>query len=399
MIAKLKFTKKEKGITMIAEPLFNDEYVGAPAKRILSRLLEHKERGSAIVGTYCGYAPLELVRAMGIVPAVLCAFANSTISTAESVLPSNLCPLVKSSFGFIQADTCPFFSLSQAVIAETTCDGKKKMFELIADKRPMFVMDLPHVSQSDEALTHWTTVVHKLKTFLETTFDRKITETGLEEAIRDSNRKNDLVMKIFDYAYLDPPVLSWSEILDIVFLATPLSGKELNPVLMEKLEILESRKKKGLHLGKKGSPRILITGCPIAGDSTKVFKAIEEEGGVIVGIDSCTGTKPFINPIPENSGDPIAAIAGRYLNVPCSCMTPNNRRLNELSRMIKLYRPDAVIDVVLHACHSYNIESSKIEAHVSKAHALPFLKIVTDYSAEDIGQIKTRIGALLEMVK
>ena len=131
----------------------------------------------------------------------------------------------------------------------------------------------------------------------------------------------------------------------------------------------------------------------------KVFKAIEDEGGVIVAIDSCTGMKPFTNRIEENTGDPIRAIARRYLDIPCACMTPNSRRLEELSRMIEAFNPDAVIDVVLHACHSYNIESLKVEKHVTDKHKLPFLKIVTDYSSEDAGQLRTRIGALLEMIQ
>ena len=384
---------------MNIEPLFNDEFSGAPAKRILSHLLQYKERGTPIVGTYCGYAPLELVRAMGIKPAVLCAFANSTIATAEATLPANLCPLIKSSYGFIQSDTCPFFSISQAVIAETTCDGKKKMFELIADKRPLFVMDLPQVPQHEEAMDHWTAVISRLKTFLEATFNKKINDADIEAAIKDSNSKNQLVMKLFEYAALNPPVLSWQEMLDIVFLATPLGGKELNSVLEEKLRMLEERKKNGLSFGRKGAPRILITGCPLAGDATKVYRVIEDEGGVIVAIDSCTGMKPFASHIDENTGNPISAIARRYINIPCSCMTPNTRRLEELGQMIEKFRPDAIIDVVLHACHSYNIESSKVEKHVSGKHSLPFLKIVTDYSTEDVGQLKTRIGALLEMIK
>src|SRR4030042_2476054 len=351
---------------MNSEPLFNDEFIGAPAKRILAQLLKLKDNGYPVVGTYCGYAPLEIARAMGIKPAVPGPFANSTIATAEAALPANLCPLIKSSYGFIQGDSCPFFSISEAVIAETTCDGKKKMFELIADKRPLFVMDLPQVPQHEEAMAHWTAVIIRLKQFLEKTFNRNITDADIEGAIQDSNKKNGLVMRLFAYAACNPPVLSWQEMLDIVFLATPLGGHELNPILEEKISILEDRREKGHYIGKKGAPRILITGCPVAGDSMKVFKAIEDEGGVIVAIDSCTGMKPFTNRIEENTGDPIRAIARRYLDIPCACTTPTSRPLEELSRMIEAFNPDAVIDVVLHACHSYNIESLKVEKHVTE---------------------------------
>jgi benzoyl-CoA reductase/2-hydroxyglutaryl-CoA dehydratase subunit BcrC/BadD/HgdB len=79
-------------------------------------------------------------------------------------------------------------------------------------------------------------------------------------------------------------------------------------------------------------------------------------------------------------------------------MTPNNRRLTELDRMIDRFKPDVVVDVVLHACHSYNIESHKIKEHIQEKHRMPFLKIETDYSQSDIGQIRTRVEALFEML-
>ena len=380
-------------------PLFDDEYKGTPAKRVLAHLLNHKEKGDNIIGTYCSYAPVEILKAMDIVPAMLCAFSNTTIPAAEEVLPSNLCPLIKSSYGFIRSDTCPFFSLSEAVIGETTCDGKKKMFELISDRKPLFVMDLPQAPEHEEALVAWTAVVNKMKLFLEKSFNKKADNKSIEEAICDTNEKNRLVLEIFGFAALTPPVISWSEMIDIVFLAGPLSGKEINHILKEKISILNKRIQDGMFIGKKNSPRILVTGSPLGGDAAKIYKIIESEGAVVVAIDSCMGLKPFTGEIKEKTDDPVRAVAERYLNIPCSCMTPNNGRLDEISRLIEKFKPDAVIDVILHACHSYNIESIKVEKYVREKHGVPFLKIVTDYSSEDNGQLATRIGALIEMTK
>jgi benzoyl-CoA reductase/2-hydroxyglutaryl-CoA dehydratase subunit BcrC/BadD/HgdB len=165
------------------DPLVNDDFAGEPAKRCLSYIQAQREKGKNVVGIYCGYAPLEVIRAMNAVPAVLCAFANKTIEAAETVLPSNLCPLIKSSYGFIKTDTCPFFALSEAVIAETTCDGKKKMFELISDIKPMYVMDLPQLPDQQEALHNWTVMIKKLKGFLEATFNCKIDDKDVEREI------------------------------------------------------------------------------------------------------------------------------------------------------------------------------------------------------------------------
>lgn len=378
------------------EPLITDEYTGEPSKRLLAYIQKQREGDTKVVGIYCGYAPVELIRAFGLVPASLCAFSNSTVEAAEAVLPANLCPLIKSSYGFIMKDTCPFFGLSDAVIAETTCDGKKKMFELISNLKPMHVMDLPQLPDEPEALDNWTSMIGKLRIFLETVFERTATDDAIESAIRDSNKKARLMNRVFNYAALNPPVVAWPELFDALYLASGASGSDMEPILGCILEKLETRKKNGNGYWSKDAPRVLVTGCPIGGDSMKVLNIIEEAGGVIVALDSCSGMKPYAESIEEGTGEPLRALAARYLKVPCSCMTPNNRRFTELDRLIDRFKPDAVVDVVLHACHSYNIESVRVGHHVRERHALPFLKIVTDYSPSDIGQIRTRVEALLE---
>lgn len=190
------------------EPLVNDEFVGEPAKRTLGYIQSQREKGKNVVGIYCSYAPMEVIRAVNAVPAVLCAFADKTIEVGETVLPNNLCPLIKSSYGFIKTDTCPFFVISEAVIAETTCDGKKKMFELISDIKPMHVMDLPQLPDQSEALDNWTVRIKKLKVFLEETFNRKIDNEAVEQEIKETNIKNKMMNKVFDFAALKPSPVS-----------------------------------------------------------------------------------------------------------------------------------------------------------------------------------------------
>lgn len=379
------------------KPIFDDEYIGQPpAKRALGYIKEQQKQGKHVVGLYCGYAPIELITAHDIVPAVLCAFSNETIETAEETLPANLCPLIKSSYGFIEKDTCPFYWAAEAVIAETTCDGKKKMFELISSRKPLHVMDLPQLCDEPQAIDNWTVMIKKLQQFLEKTFNASADNKTLEHAIRENNEKNRIVMKMLNHCALENPVLGWAEMLDIIFYATPGRGTLINETLQKGLRVLQSRAENGYFHGRRGAPRVLITGCPTAGDAAKIFKIIEAAGGVIVALDSCTGMKPFYQQVEENTGDPLRAIAERYLKIPCACMSPNTRRLDELDRMIAVYKPQAVVDIVLQACHGYNVESFKVSKHVEEKHGLPFLKIVTDYSQGDIGQLTTRIEGLIE---
>jgi benzoyl-CoA reductase/2-hydroxyglutaryl-CoA dehydratase subunit BcrC/BadD/HgdB len=287
--------------------------------------------------------------------------------------------------------------MSDAVIAETTCDGKKKMFELIADRKPMHVMDLPQLPDEPEALDNWTRMIRKLRRFLESVFERVVTDDQIEQAIRVSNERTRLMNRIFDYAALDRPVIAWPELNDALFLAQRASSDEVGRTLTDVLEKLEKRKRDGFVCGPKGARRVMVTGCPVGGDALKVLDTIVEAGGIVVALESCSGMKPYAEFIEENTGDPIRGLAARYLKLPCACMTPNNRRLTETDKLIKRFKPHAVIDVVLQACHAFNVESVRVEEHIQQKRGLPFLKIVTDFSQSDVGQIRTRVEALLEM--
>jgi benzoyl-CoA reductase/2-hydroxyglutaryl-CoA dehydratase subunit BcrC/BadD/HgdB len=272
------------------------------------------------------------------------------------------------------------------------------MFELAAEIKPMHVMDLPQLPDEEEALTNWTAMIRKLKRFLQQTFKCKATDQDIEKAIQQTNQKNRLMREFYEFAAMHPPVINWQEMYDIGFLALPARFDDVRPTLEAELEKLRARTAQGTHYGNENAPRVLVSGCPVGGDALKIFKIIEASGGIVVVPDACTGIKAFMGEIEENTVDPVAAIAKRYLEIPCACMTPNDRRLSALSQMIEHFKPDAVIDFVLTACHSYNVESYKVGRHVTEQHNLPYLKIESNYSSNDEGQIRTKVEALFEIV-
>ena len=155
----------------IAEPLIQDEYTGEPAsKRMLAYLQNMREKGKMIAGAYCAYAPAELIRALDMVPASLCAFSQVPIEAAEAILPANLCPLIKSTFGYHLTGKNPFLEMADLLVAETTCDGKKKMYELMAESRPMHVLELPQKPNEPDAFAHWLAELRRLRAELERRF-------------------------------------------------------------------------------------------------------------------------------------------------------------------------------------------------------------------------------------
>jgi len=261
----------------------------------------------------------------------------------------------------------------------------------------MYVMDLPQCPTNKGAVAYWRQSVAGFKEFLESEFHMTITESAIEKSIQESNRKNSLVEEIFAFGAHDPSIITWQEMYDVATFAVVSNGSETIAKLQEIIALLTDRREKGQYVSKENAKRVLITGCPIGGDVLKVLKLVDEEGATVVGLDNCTGLKPFLGRIDEGSDDPLMAIAKRYLQIPCACMTPNTGRFDQLKKQVSLLKPDLVIDLVLQACHTFNVEAVKVESCVRNDLGVNYLKVVTDFSTQDLGQLKTRIGAALEM--
>ncbi|MEY1090350.1 double-cubane-cluster-containing anaerobic reductase [Morganella morganii] len=377
-------------------PIFSD-FSDARQQGFLT-VMELKEQGVPLVGTYCTFMPQEIAMAAGAAVVSLCSTSDETIEEAEKTLPRNLCPLIKSSYGFGKTDKCPYFYFSDIVVGETTCDGKKKMYEYMAEFKPVHVMQLPNNSESAESVALWRSEIIRFQKRLEEQFGCEITEQGIRDAIDLRNRERRALTEFYRLGQLNPPAMTGREILSVVYGATFKFDKR---ALIGELETLTAKVRAEYAAGKRldPRPRILITGCPIGGAAEKVVRIIEENGGWVVGYENCTGAKATEQCVDENpQADVYDALTEKYLAIGCSCISPNTQRLNMLSEMVQDYQVDGVIDVILQACHTYAVESLLINRHIREKHDIPYMAIETDYSTSDAGQLATRIAAFIEML-
>ena len=361
------------------------------------KVKEEKEKGTPIIGVFCTYFPEEFVMAMNAATVSLCSMSQETIPDAEKDLPKNLCPLVKSSYGFAKTDKCPFFYFADLIIGETTCDGKKKMYELLGAQKPVYVMELPNC-QSESGLVLWKKELLRMKRKLEEVFDTTISEEKLREAVWMKNEMRMVQKEFYGLMKLEPPPMTGSNMYDVLYSSGYSLDKthyceSVRTIIREVMQKYEKEKDSLRH-----RPRILVTGSPLGGATQKVIDIIEEEGGVVVAYENCGGAKAIDQLTDEENPDVYEALAKRYLDIGCSCMTPNIHRIELLRRLIREFRVDGVVDMILHAWHTYNVESRKIESFVKEEFNIPYLKLETDYSEADIGQINLRVSAFMEMI-
>ena len=304
-----------------------EEYDESRRKSFM-RVHDFKKAGGRLVGTLCTYAPAEVIEAAGAACVGLCGTSDEPIGAAETVLPKNLCPLIKSTYGFALTDKCPYTYFSDLIVGETTCDGKKKMYELLGDIRPTYVLHLPNGQLRDHEKQGWYEEVVALKQRLEELFGVTITDDDLRQAVHNRNVYRQALLDLFELQRADPcPMTS------VEFMTTLQSGTFAMDVVAqaEKIEQLVATRRQEAAEGKAavraGAKRIVLSGCPAGGLINKVGKTIDDNGGVIVCLDNCMGERTNSMMVDEDAPDILRAISDRYLQINCSVMTPNPGRV------------------------------------------------------------------------
>ncbi|HBI27042.1 MAG TPA: hypothetical protein DDY25_04875, partial [Peptococcaceae bacterium] len=180
------------------------------------KVKEIKENGGKVAGIFCTFTPLEILDAAGITPVGLCGMSDETILDAEADLPKNLCPLIKSSYGFAITEKCPYTYFSDIIVGETTCDGKKKMYELLGEIKDTHILQLPQGIDRDYASKVWKKELYRFIETLENKFGVKITDEKLRDAAALRNKQRKLYCELFELGKLDPPAIKGFDMYKVI---------------------------------------------------------------------------------------------------------------------------------------------------------------------------------------
>ncbi len=363
----------------------------------IRELQEAKAAGRKVIGTFCVFVPEELILAVDAVCVGLCAGAEAGFEEAERYLPRNTCALIKSFFGFRLAGLCPFTNSCDLVIGETTCDGKKKAYELFDAFTPTYVMEVPQ-SKRAAARALFRSEIVRLMTSLEELTGRRIKAENLARAIRLVNRRRQALQRLNRLRTASPAPISGRDALlinQVAFYDDPLRFTDSIESLCDELE---ERVEQGEGVVPPETKRVLLSGCPMAVPNWKLPFVVEGAGAVIVGEESCIGerhTRDLVNEEGKSLEEMIDHLTDRYLRIDCACFTPNTERLTHIEELARRLKADGVIHYSLQFCQPYTIEATRVEDHLATAE-IPMLRLETDYSMQDIGPLKTRVEAFLE---
>ncbi len=367
----------------------------------IKELVDEKEQGRKIIGSYCVFVPEEIALATNATLVGLCSGADFALEEVEKYLPRNTCALIKSAFGFKLGQVCPYLETADMVVGENTCDGKKKAYESLGTLMDnLYVMDLPQM-KSGQGRDLLRSEYDRFKLAVEALTGVVITPESLKQAIGIVNAKRSALHRLAKLRSADPVVISGLDGLlanQVSFYDNP---KRFTESVHKICDELEKRIQTDQKIFPVKTPRILISGCPMAVPNWKLPWIIETSGAVIVGEESCVGERGYRN-LTRDTGTTVDelmdAITDRYFDVDCAIFTPNQDRLDHIQEMTKAYQADGVIHYGLQFCQPYTMEAICVENALEKKD-IPCLRIETDYGMEDVGQLKTRIEAFIEQLK
>lgn len=364
-----------------------------------AELIEAQKKGQKVFGTFCVYVPDEVVLAANGIVTGLCGGSQFWVPDGEKVLPKNTCPLVKASVGARLGRTCPFFRIADIYVGETTCDAKKKAYEILGEDVPMYIMNVPQMKR-DIDIVHWKDEIAAFAKKVEEVTGNEVTVDNLAKAIHTLNERRKAMARVFEARKSEVVPISGRDALlmtQISFFDDPVRCTEMCNKLADELE---DRIEKGISVVPKGTKRILVTGTPMAVPNWKLHNIIETSGAVVVCEEMCTGTRFFEHQVDESGktlDEQFMNISKRYMKNNCACFTPNGGRIDDIIRLAKEYKVDGVIDCNLKFCCLYDTEKLPVKKALNEA-GIPVLDLETDYEDSDAEQLRTRIGAFVEML-
>lgn len=365
-----------------------------------AELVEAQKNGQKVFGTFCTYVPDEVVVACNGIVTGLCGGSQFWVPDGEKYLPADMCPLIKASLGARMGRTCPFFRIVDEIVGETTCDGKKKMYEILATDVPMHIMELPQMKRPKDIDAFADEIALFGKNVEEVT-GKQLAVENLADAIRIINNRRRALQRVYETRKnLDIIPISGTDALlmmQIAFFDDPVRCAEMAGKLADELE---QRLADGVSVFPKGTKRILLTGTPLAIPNWKLHHIIETSGAAIVCEENCTGTKFFTNLVDESQTTlegQFHALAERYMKINCACFTPNTARIDEVLQLARDYQVDGVINTNLKFCTTFKTEAPALEK-VLEDNGIPVLDIETDYTDNDAEQLRTRVEAFVEML-
>jgi benzoyl-CoA reductase/2-hydroxyglutaryl-CoA dehydratase subunit BcrC/BadD/HgdB len=357
--------------------------------------IAEKDDQIARIGYFCAYTPPEVLSAAGVRHARLFKAGDPTIvAQGERYTQSVFCDFSKSCIGgFTPTGGDPLYRAVDKVYNFHTCASMKRATEVIDQFVPTKLLNLPRAHYDADSRAYFGTEIAHYRDDLAALTGRSISDADVHDQIVLYNKARRLIRKISELRKRANPPLTGADFLELT------RGYYYLPpeILIPAYETLYRKLSRVRDTGARPL-RLMVSGSIMADGDRRLVDLIEGEiGARVVVEDHCTGLRPFTHTISEK-GDPIQALANGYLDqAPCARMKPLDYAVQFSGSLARDYAVDGIVYVYLKFCSCYGVTKREFTVNYQSL-GFPLVEISSDFSHSDLGQLKTRIEAFVEVL-
>ena len=364
-------------------------FIDSIAQEGKERISTIEQTNSPKMGWFSIYTPEEIIHAANIMPFRIRGDLGSASVKSRAVLFANFCPYILSCF---EEGMQGIYSFLDGVVMVNTCDARRRLYDAWRRylKTPFtHIIDLPKIV-TPESKDYFRDQFFQFKKAIENHFKREITEKSLKASIVLWNETRSLLKQLYELRKSENPQISGSQALTVVKASMGGNRKVFN----QRLSDLLDRLKHSPDISRIRNKRILITGSYF--DQLDLIKMIEKLGAVVVCEDLSNGIKYFEGKV-DIDKEPMQALADYYLEKSyCARMVDSEKRSENILKLVRDYKVDAVIYFALKFCDSNLIDFPYQKNKLNEA-KVPVLFLEGERTLINLSQLKTRIQAFLEI--
>jgi benzoyl-CoA reductase subunit C len=352
--------------------------------------MEWKKKGGKVIGVMSSYVPEEVISAAGMLPWRITGTWRENISHARVYRPESSCSYCNHVLESLLNGELNF--LDGIVTTDLDQDLLRLWDVLIALKTKPFcyAMHVPFVD-SELNYQYLTEEIRRLISSLQEFGSVNISDDSLISSIKTYNRMRSLLSRLYELRKKETPPLSGAEVLGITTGAGVMPREEFTRELELLLPYLETRRTNLNHL----KPRLLVTSEML---DNPAYLALVEEGSLVAMDDLDTGIRYFNQSIDDSQQDPAYALAKGYISRHgAPRMADWDKQADQIVKWVKDFKIDGVLALPLNWCYPQRYRMPYLTKKLDEA-GIPSISLEREYHLSNVGQLRTRIGAFLEVL-
>jgi len=367
------------------------------------RARELKAAGKKIIGYPCVYVPLEMLTALDLVPYQTCGDIKEAVTEADRALPSSFCPIIRNCLDCALKNKNDFLD---GMVTIHSCDPQEKtarVWESYTNYSYFHFIDMP-ITVRPEALGYFKSQLGDFRKTLEAFTGKKLSTEKLEAAIKSHNQQRALVRELYELTKPSPPLISGTEIVQVLKALAGLPVVEGNDLLTETISEVKNR----TAGPEKKSARLLIWSSIL--DDADIMQVFETKANVVMN-ESCGGIRAYRAAV-KSTADLLEGLADYYINEITCARTFRQATLGEIRKdyardlqsrfgylkgIIKEWKINGAIMLLVRYCDPFAFEMPSLKDYFDSL-GVPSTYIEYDYTTGALAPLRTRVEAFLETI-